>query len=254
MLQVDKTKKRYLGLTIFGRKAGCLSLVVIVLGMLILIVGFFIWAAHETKQQLDIGYGAIKSAEFVRLEVGDKVFSIPKNHIWSRGNWRGGKAGGVNLHALLPDFEPYTEINRHEFDRLGWGRKITLVLSQTDIYIKGKTSVSRLEHYKLMLEEGQEPTIESSLFSLMKVRGIKWAAEDEFYIGTLPNGDFYWVRCDLEGNSSFPSCQTDTSYSDYTKLHYTFAKRHLSEWIVIEKNVVKLINQFEINGKQGGIK
>ena len=54
------------------------------LALFVLIFGFGFWAAHETGKRLDIGYGASTSPRLVRLEIGDKVFAIPQNHIWSR--------------------------------------------------------------------------------------------------------------------------------------------------------------------------
>ena len=87
------------------------------------IVYLLLFTANETKQRLDIGYGITASSNVARLEIGDKVFFIPQNHIWSRSRWKGGRVTGVNLHALLPDFQPLTAENRHEFDRLGWGKR-----------------------------------------------------------------------------------------------------------------------------------
>lgn len=37
---------------------------------------------------------------------------------WYSQDWRQGS--GVNMYALLPDFVPYTEVNRHKFDKPGW--------------------------------------------------------------------------------------------------------------------------------------
>ncbi len=213
---------------------------------------FGVWGSYEMKKRFDIGYGASTSPRLVRLEIGDKVFAIPQNHIWSRDRWQGGKVTGVNLQALLPNFEPYTEANKQEFEKPGWNRTIDLLLIQTDVYEKGKTSISRQQHYDLMLKKSQKTAKEKGPFGLTKVHGIKWVMDDDFFIGKLPDGDFYWVMCDPDGKHIAPSCKASVNYSDYTDLSYTFSKQYLSDWQTIDKKARNLIRQFEVNAKQGG--
>lgn len=222
----------------------------ILLVITVLIFGFGIWASYETGKRLDIGYGVSTNPRLVRLEIGDKVFAIPQNHIWSREDWKGGKVQGVNLQALLPNFEPYTEANRHEFEGLGWNRTISLLLKQSNAYTKNKTTISRLETYK-QLTPGGDITTKPAQFGLTRVYGITWSAEKEFFIGTLPDGGFYWTTCSPEGKHKSPSCNTLANYSDYTYIDYTFAKKYLPDWASIDKGVVNLLRQFEIKEKLG---
>jgi len=101
----------------------------LVLTMFVIVVGgflFYIWGSHEVGKRLDIGYGTSTSPRLVQLEIGDKHFAIPQNYIWSRDSWNGGKVVGVNMHALLPNFEPLTEANKNEFEKPGWNEMALL--------------------------------------------------------------------------------------------------------------------------------
>ncbi len=53
-----------------------------------------------------------------RVAVGLWLWNNYKSQIGAVRDWRQGS--GVNMYALLPDFVPYTEVNRHKFDKPGW--------------------------------------------------------------------------------------------------------------------------------------
>lgn len=258
----DKAEKRGFGLTIFGRKVGCLPtmvlLIVLALGMLILAIGFYLWLSHETKKRLDIGYGATTNPDFARLEIGDKVFSIPKNHIWSRENWRGGKAHGVNMYALLPDFEPRTKANQHVFDKPGSKRKVNLLLSEHNIAGSrtSSTSMTRKEIYERIIYDygSQKPRAVQSFpgpygLTLQKLQPS--SRSDELYVGHKQNSRFYWVTCSPEGLHLNPSCETHVEYSAHVTISYSFPKEYLSKWDTVDDGVINLITQFETNAKPG---
>lgn len=235
------------------------ALAAILVGLYAVTTGFGIWASHETGKRLDIGYGTSTSPKLVHLEIGDKVFAIPQNYIWSREDWKGGKVQGVNLHALWPDFEPYTEANRHEFDKPGWNRKISLLLREHNIPGSRTTSTSmtRVEVYeRIMRKVGYgKPREFSDVPGFFGLTLKKWLqprpGDDELYVGTKRDGNYYWVRCSPSGKHSSPSCNTYIEYSTHVTIRYTFSRRHLAEWQAIDNSVVNFIRRFELNTEQG---
>ncbi len=219
---------------------------------------FGVWGSYEMKKRFDIGYGASTSPRLVRLEIGDKVFAIPQNHIWSRDRWQDGKVTGVNLQALLPNFEPYTETNKQEFEKPGWNREISFLLSEHNIANSptGKTSMTRKDVYERIIRSVSQqlkPTKDfPGPFGLTLKKWIKPSPGDkELYVGHKKNGDFYWIKCDPDNPKEFPSCSTYIEYSKQVTIHYTFSKQYLSDWKTIDQGVLNLIHQFEINAKQG---
>jgi len=226
----------------------------------VLVMGFAIWGSYETGKRLDIGYGTSTSPRLVRLEIGDKVFAIPQNHIWSREDWKGGKALGVNLYALLPNFEARTKANGPEFDRGGWGREISFLLSARGVpgsRSASTGSMSRRENYTTMVARVFVNKEVQGHFGLVKQvfePNPPWfPTGKEVYTAKLPDGRFYWVTCYPDAPKTFPSCKSEILYSKHTYVSYTFGKPHLSDWQSIDVGMLNLIKQFENNAKKQGV-
>ena len=231
----------------------------------VLVMGFAIWGSYETGKRLDIGYGTSTSPRLVRLEIGDKVFAIPQNHIWSREDWKGGKTPGVNMYALLPDFSPRTKSNEHIFDNPRSKRKIRLLLLEHAIPGSRTTSTSmtRQEIYQRKIHgvfsEGKYfPERKRVIEDYPGPHGLvirqlrpPLVTDDDMYIAHKRDGSFYWVTCSPEGKHVNPGCRTNIEYSKHVTISYSFPKGDLSEWETIDKRVIKFIHQFEHHEKQG---
>lgn len=221
---------------------------------------FSVYARYKVAEKLDIGYGASTSGDIVRLEIGDRVFDIPKNHIWSREDWRGGKVEAVNLRALLPDFEPYLDSNKAEFEELGWNKVITFVISHhnTAGSKTGSHSMTRQAVYDRVVYD----------FSLQKKAGVtefpgpygltlqvlnstSSDAGRELYVGYKKDGGFYWVSCGVDKPQRYPSCETYLDYSNRVYLSYRFSKKYLEEWESIDNSVFEFISKFEEKHEDG---
>lgn len=224
-----------------------------------ILIGFGFWASSETSRRLDIGYGASGNSNLVQLEIGDRVFAIPKNHIWSRESWKGGKVSSVNLHALFPDFEAYTQANKHEFDKPGWNRKITLLLMEHNIPKSriASAKMTRRAVYNRMLYDdaaqkertGQE--IEGAFGLTLHALSPPIPSGKELYSGFKSDGGFYWVRCGREEKYPFPSCTSYIEFSEKSSIKYRFSRKLLSEWEAIDNSVLKFVRQFVVDTKQG---
>jgi len=251
-------KYKLKSLSLVSRKTSWKSIAILAMVSIVLVVSFLLWIAYETKQRLDIGYGTTTNANFARLEIGDKVFSIPKNYIWSRGDWKGGRVTGVNLHALLPDFEPLTEVNRHEFEKPGWRRKIRMVLGEHAMPANerptGHVSMTRREIYERTTRNQTARDLNGPFGLRLQKFPNKLSSDDDLFVGTKPDGSFYWVGCSSEGKVPSPSCSTYIEYSTHVYVHYTYPKAQLSEWMRIEDGVLHLVQKFEDNRNQGEYK
>lgn len=229
----------------------------VALGFYVLIFGFGIRAAYETEKRLDIGYGTSTSDRLVRLEIGDKAFAIPQNHIWSRESWKGGRFDGVNLHALLPTLEPYTESNRKEFEKLGWNRKIVLSINAHNMPEMPTTraSMSRMEVYKRMMKsvDQQTPREVSDKEGPFGLTYRMWTkpspGDGQLYVGKKNDGSFYWVLCIGKGRDKSPSCQTYVDYSKHVAIHYIFSIDLLSDWETIDNAIPNFVHRLEINSQ-----
>ena len=231
------------------------TIFLIVFGVYVLIIGFGTWLSYQTGKRLDIGYGVATSTRKVQLEIGDKVFSIPQNYIWSREDWKGGKTSGVNMQAHLPDLAGYTEQNKQEFDDPRIHNSVDILLTEHNI--KGSkyssTSMTRKEVYQRTIfdygrNEPKEMESVSGPYGLTRQLYIDphERAIRELYVGTLTNGKFYWVECGLKTNVPSPHCTTYFAYSNQASVSYTFSKDRLEHWQKMDNDIRNLIQRFDI--------
>lgn len=221
---------------------------------------FGVIASHETGKRWEIGYGASTSPRPVRLEVGDKVFVIPQNHIWSREDWKGGKVHGVNLQALLPDFAPYTETNRQQFDKPGWHDEIDILLTthntpgaEYSSAPMGRSDVYRRIVYDYATSEQKAQRREKYSFNLDSIYLQPPEVDGmELYVATGGDGSNYWIRCYPEEVGTYPSCSTYLEYSSRVTIQYTFSRTHLRDWKTIDAAVVAFIGNFEYKTETNG--
>jgi hypothetical protein len=212
----------------------------------------FIKGEYGATKIFDIGYGSTESSEVINFEIGDEYFFIPKNYIWSKDSWRGGKMDGVNMHALLPNFDPYTGANKNYFDSPGWGRKISMRLFEYNMQNSKTSSNSkrRIDLFNVKTKDyfDKKSTItkeENAPYGLKKlVRRTDVESGYELYIGHKYNGDFYWVECDRDGLYPSPSCSTYLEISPHTAVEYTFSKDFLHSWRSVDDSVFELIQKF----------
>lgn len=218
----------------------------------IAVIAFGLWASYEVGKRLDIGHGTSTNPRLVRLEIGDRIFMIPQNHIWSREDWKGGRVSGVNMHALLPAFEPNTASNLHEFKKPGWNRTISFLLSEhnTPGSYYSSTSMTRKEIFHRMTHESSSGEAKSfnkkeGVAGLELWIKLKTTFKSELYVGAKRNGDFYWLECSGEGEHSHPSCSTYVEYSNRTVIKYTFPKKFLLQWEELDNQVLRFIASFD---------
>ncbi|MBD3639359.1 MAG: hypothetical protein HUJ18_00045 [Marinobacter sp.] len=243
-----------------NRAISWISIAVVITGSsCAILMGAGFWASKETSRRLDIGYRESTSSKPVQLEIGDRVFAIPNNHIWSRESWKGGKVSSVNLHALLPDFEAYTQANQHEFDKPGWNRKVTLLLIEHNVPESrtGSASMTRRAVYNRMLydDASQKERIDHEAqapFGLtLHALSPPIPSGKELYSGFKKDGGFYWVRCGREEKYPYPSCTTYIEFSEKTSIKYRFSRKLLSDWESIDNSVLNFVRQFVVTPKQG---
>ena len=203
------------------------------------------WGLREVSAQSEMGYSTSLSDVPVRLIIGDGTFLIPKNFIWSRDNWRGGKTDGVNLHALLPGLEPYTASNRAEFEKPGWNRKITLVIGEHSTPRRPATLSRELVFERRMKGVRFREVDGPNGLRRLVIEGKPPAVPREHFISRSRNGDFYFVSCWPDETRRSPSCTTTLQYSKHVYVQYRFSKSRLNDWQVIDAGILTLVKRFE---------
>lgn len=239
-----------------------LKLLAIFMALIIALVVFYAKASSELGKRLDIGYGASTSSRLVQLEIGDQAFAIPQNYIWSRDRWSGGRVSGVNMHALLPNFEPYTDATKAEFEKPGWNRRINFLLSEHNMPSGGaKTSshgrkdifnnrtTDSYNKLSIIIREEEAP------YGLKRlVRQTDAKSGRELYIGHKKNGEFYWAECAQDGTGFSPYCNAYLDISHQVYVDYSFSKYYLRDWSSIDDTVEVFFKQFIVQKQEVGAK
>lgn len=236
-----------------------LAFVAMVVFIYVAVIAFGLKASYEVGKRFDIGYGASTNPRLVRLEIGDRIFMIPQNHIWSREDWKGGRVTGVNLHALLPGFQPYTDTNEHEFKKPGRETRISITLREHNNpnSLSTSTSMTRVEVFHRRTHNSNSNEAESFI-KQEGANGLQlWIKQDtspksEIYVASKKNGDFYWLECSRDGEHPNPSCDTLVEYSNQSVIRYSFSKKFLPQWEELDNQVLSFIANFDQSTTQGG--
>ena len=239
--------------------------IVFLLFFFILLVIFGLILKQQTNKFLDTGVGASSDISEVDLYIADKHFVIPKNYIWSKTDWGGGIRTGVNLHTVLPNMEGYSKDNKKAFmpgsndmisfqvrakglPKLNPPVNMTMKQFYTDSVIYNGNVIKEVE-----LKNGfiRQFISDARLVKDSEINKPYDLHKDyEIYRGK-DEEHFYWVRCDPDASVLYPSCQTILFYSSHILVRYTFSKKNLSKWKVIEKKIVRLISAFDTSNRQG---
>lgn len=219
----------------------------------ILILFFLAFLKYEISQKSDIGVGYSSAQEIISLKIGDRFFAIPKNYIWSREDWKGGEATGVNIHTLLPGFDPLRDENSDIFRNPKYMRKVNILISEHSVSGSktGRVKMTRMSIYERKLYDhgtGLKRKVEDypARFGLTKkVFDPPSVVDEEIFFGEKKNGNIYWVSCPPENKYMTPSCKTSVEYSPKVFIKYSFPVRYLDRWEEIDDGVIELIKGFE---------
>jgi len=205
--------------------------------LLIVFLIFMIHLQYRTMRALDFGYGSTADLQKVDIEIAGQHYEIPKAFIWYRPNWRGGKQHGVNMHALLPEFKPYSKETEAEFKRRGHGRVISMQLAERGSYLPAK------KLFEMMLKEavGDEG---GGPFGFRMYR-ISSPWNSDLFFRYLDDGSLYFINCKSIESALSPSCSRTIYLGEDHIVKYTYSRDYLEDWQEIDAGVLDFIKGFE---------
>lgn len=216
-----------------GRWLGIAALI-----LLVFFVGFLAWLFQTTRSP----FGTTNSLEPVHIEIAGRHFAIPRAYIWDRTSWKGGEMDGVNMHALLPDFKPYSQETKAEFERLGHGNTVGFLLKYSSHQLPRKQVFDRL-YPKDAVSKGKEGPFGFSVFQI-PTKGK--AVGDDLHFRYLEDGTFFYLACSRIGTVVSPGCTGFMSLGDGFFVDYHYSRDYLKDWQQIEQGLRKLIHGFQV--------
>ena len=196
-----------------------------------------------TSQQRDL-------TEPVRYILGGKKYEVPLGYHYvdflkRKNRWPNPKdeftdAGAISIMGLTPGVRPYEESTRAEFEQLGHGNKI-------DILITPEATVYPMHEWLARLKSSNRlHLLPSDLEGLIHYwdndGGDDESKGSDIYI---KESGYFKLRCPREKSPS-PGCDVTKVSNEGLQIHYTFSKAHVMSWRDIEKDVDKRIENFRV--------
>ncbi|MFZ2524533.1 MAG: hypothetical protein WAW87_04390 [Candidatus Ferrigenium altingense] len=195
---------------------------------------------------------------YYQLSVKGAPFDIPLTHTRTGGPIKGGgyfntwespgsgrkEVDYINVAALLPDMSPYTVENAAEFDRLGWGKRVTILFGQEkSLNLSYIRQLGKMENSKLsgMLQYDGGSIFNDEFISqdyLISIRCSKEPPKKDWY----PSCEVlrpYTYRSQL-GNTIFPVFH----------LRYHFSAEYMQQWHEIDEKVITLFDRFATHAQK----
>jgi hypothetical protein len=226
---------------------------VVVVGVLVLAVAIAWKMAAETL--LGTGPSFTTETERVRLYIAapgatavKTHFEIPKAYLGNRAEWDGGWQTSVDVVALFPRFDHYSNANRSEFtsergkviviqpvsrgqsaDSLGYDQR------RLTAYTRGRQSETGPEGfaiYKIVTHDDEDATGRPRTEELVVPPG---------------RSDRILVCERAFERDEPPVCRAMVDYSESLAVHYLFPRELLADWEQIERDSLRLVHSFEVH-------
>lgn len=188
-------------------------------------------------------YSPTASAARATVSIDGNDFSIPGHYTMHRRARSGGDQDDVQMHALLPDLEPWSQANAAEFSSNLAGARVVRFTLEVD-----RARLTYEEKFdKGIRPLADNPDGEPGPHGLTQYRfgpGTGYEGT-EWYSARLADGTMLVMRCDASANTDFGStCMRRTRLADGVGLTYRFKRSQLAQWEETDARIGKLIASF----------
>ena len=175
--------------------------------------------------------------ELYEFTMANRKFRMPMNYINS-GNLppSGSAIDGLHMVLLWPGLEPQTSENEKEFRRVGWNRKIRMLLQEHTSHLTGQA----LLDVKLRNSDPDKCREEAVHYQI-----CPGPRNDDIHIIQQDNSLFFFT-CSKAGVHPSPSCSKFMLISDGVQLSYSFSKKYVADIQKIEQGLIDLFRRFDV--------
>ena len=210
----------------------------------VLSLGFLAYYFGPSVNEI-LGQAPSSSEEDVPIEViiGGTAFQIPENFTRYELDRRGGIQEKFALHALLPNFTPYTPDQEATFnDNSAQSPVIRFEIEKMGDKFEEKQRFEKIYKRVVVDPEGEEGPYGFRVYQFSEYSGYK---KEELFVRHNEDGTVAIIRCfkSVPENTS-PSCRRDLKLDDATGLSYRFKRPYLDDWQEIDDGVRSLVLSF----------
>lgn len=208
----------------------------------VVFAAIFLWyyVGPTTEEILGRAPESTDRLEEIHISIGDVQMAVPANYTRFAASRAGGPMERIDLHAILPDLEPFTEKLRAEFDRsdplspvlhmrieeaesvLAVQRRLELIYMPYVTNREGEPGPHGLRHYVFRNDTG--------------------LAGQDMYVGSGPAGAPAILVCAREAPLLW--CRREILLSENVVLRYRYKRAHLETWQEIDRKALDLIAGF----------
>jgi len=185
------------------------SIALLAIGVIVVIIGFPIYAKHKLFPFLSFG-GVYTTDEGTSVwMIAGHRFAIPDNYIMTGRGRGGGKTDQVNLETVLPNMDGYTEDNKNKFNCRGHCDKVSISIYRS----RANKSIAhrvRCHQAQLGVTISDPPICDGWDAAYLSYDEDK--REDYYFFDK--DGRYYMVMCSKDGIYPSPGCRVSTDYSN----------------------------------------
>jgi hypothetical protein len=192
-----------------------------------------------------IAYQPTDDPARVRVEVGGTLFAVPAQFTRNAQTRRGVELSHAELHALLPDFEPWDDDLADRFLQTD---------SQSALLTITLRAISRAMPEAQMFDALYKPyivgtgTVRDDRLQLFQFRSDGPYAKKQIFRGLTTGTQEARISapifiCDLPDAPS-PTCESRFDIGNTAQASYRFKRAHLSDWANTDQRIKELIRNF----------
>ena len=196
-----------------------------------------------------LGHAPRASAERRKVEaiVGGTRFLIPENYTRYPSQRSGGVHREIALHALLPDFAPFTPERQEEFsDNSPDAQVIYFTLRESESMLPAERRLKEIYSKYFTSPKPEKDKTGLEKFSFRADSGYK---DQDLLVGADTDGRLVLLVCQrVTPLVESPNCTRTLLLTQNLAMTYRYKRAHLAEWQRIDELMIRVVTSFEAPG------
>jgi len=188
--------------------------------------------------------GSIKT-EKVTAVIGGTAFLVPQNYTRYRAQRSGGTITSLDMHALLPGFEPFSPSDAAKFrDNTPTSPVIFFTLRNA-----GNTLDAERRLRDVYSQHFRNPRAEPGPggLDLFRFRDNSGYKDQDLLVGGDAQGRLVLLLCERETpTNESPNCSRTVLLTPKLALSYRYKRSRVENWQQIDRSLLNLIKAFEM--------
>ncbi len=213
----------------------------------IVFAAIFLWyyVGPTTEEILGTAPESTDRGERVHISIGDVQLAVPANFTRFSSARSGGPMEMVDLHALLPEFDPFTERRREDFDRSdAQSPVIHMRIEETTAVLAAQPRLELVYLPAVTNRTGEPGPHGLRHFVFRNETGF---SGQDMYVGEGPAGAPALLLCSRDEPLLW--CRREILLSENVVLRYRYKRAHLADWKTIDNQALALIALFRDNAR-----